>query len=69
MKLYLCYVYTPQDDTPRMLTLTCDNPADIPRAVEDVAVQWPLRTAVDVFDDDRRVWSWETPHRPEAAND
>jgi len=69
MKLYLCYIYVPTDDTPRMVTLTCEGEADIPRTVQETTAQWPQLSAVEVFENERRIWSSEVVPGSGAANE
>ena len=57
MKLYLCYVYTPTTGVPHLVAIRCESPALIPGEAQKLEQQWPQSTAIEVFEDDRLIWS------------
>ena len=57
MKMYACNIYMSTQDEPHLVALKCDTEHDILTAVAILARQWPRLTALDVFGDERRVWT------------
>jgi len=57
MKLYACDIYTTAQDEPHLVALKCETEHDILTAVAVLARQWPQLTVLDVFGDERRMWT------------
>ena len=56
MALYFCYIHQADRDVPHMRAVSCDKDA-VPGEVAVLRRQWPAATRIEVFEDDRLIWT------------
>jgi len=67
MKFYVCRIYTTTTRGPRLAAIKCETEQDIPSAAADLARYWPTLTALEVYDDERRLWILQKDPSPLPA--